>query len=272
MSYNTPWTSVYIPWLYEHFLYSGMGDLMDNWLIVPLDLTNVSTATLTLNHYYDMEDYWDFGFVQVSTDGGHTWTSLWDNEGLMTDITDPGAHPKVKANVPGFTCWSEMFVTSTFDLSPYTGQNIHLAFRYVTDWLYFYEGWYINWVLVEGDGSPIFEHDGSTIDPFMDITQVIPIDYNFSVKLVGAKEKKGGETFQVVSLATNETTEEGQKNNVTKILSDSDYVVMLVTFDAPEGFTEYADYTYEVIYNTSTMAKDSLPPRSSSYNPIKLME
>lgn len=272
LSYDTPWTSIYIPLpppLDGYLLYSGYGNLMDNWLIVPLDLTSVSSATLTLDHYYDIEDYWDFGFVQVSTDGGHTWTSLWDNEGLMTDQTDPDAHPKVKANVPGFTGWSGWFVTSTFDLSPYTGQNIYLAFRYITDWAILYDAWYIDEILVVGDGIPIFDHDGSSTDPFMDITQIFPMDSDFTVTVVGAKEKKGEYKFQVLPVNTDEDSEEGRRDNITRILSDSDYAVMLVTFDAPEGVTGYAGYTYDIVYNTT--AKDSKPLRASSDKLTNLM-
>ncbi len=38
---------------------------------------------------------------------------------------------------------------------------------------------------------------------------------------------------------------------LNKVLSWSDKAVMLVTFDAPEGFTGYADYTYDFTYTNA---------------------
>ncbi|MBN2374184.1 immune inhibitor A [bacterium] len=250
-SHGTNWSAISLPFSDGKFLWSGMGDLLDNWLIIPLDLTGLSpmsTATLTLNHYFGMEEYWDFGFVQVSTDGGHTWTSLCDNEGLMTYVTDPGAHPTVKANVPGFTGSSGWFIDSTFDLTPYRGQNIYLAFRYVTDWLYSYDGWIIDDILVTGGETAIFHSDGSSTEGFKDITEILPINCDFTVTLIGASEKKDGTKFKVLPLNLDRATEEGSIGNMAKAFSDSDYMVMLVTFDAPENFTEYAGYSYEIVY------------------------
>ena len=45
---------------------------------------------LTFETYYDIEQNWDYGFVQVLTDGGETWQSL-ESERMSTEIAD-GAH------------------------------------------------------------------------------------------------------------------------------------------------------------------------------------
>jgi hypothetical protein len=235
--YGTPWSSD------GDVLYSGSGNLVDNWAIFEA----TGGGMLTFDTYYDIEDYWDFGFVQVSTDGGHTWTSLENAD--TTYLHDPSAHPKVVENLPGLTGWSGGWVPMSFDLSAYAGQDILIGFRYVTDWATLYEGWYIDNVYVDGD----LISDGSSIDPFWDITQVVPINNDFTVQLIGAIARRNGTSFRVVPLPLDNMSEDGARENVSRIFQDSDFVVMVVTFDAPIGFTEYAEYDYEVIYNGTEM-------------------
>lgn len=221
-------------------LWSGTGNLIDNWAIFEA----TGGGTLTFDTYYDIEDYWDFGFVQVSTDGGYTWTSL--ENAYTTYDHDPSAHPKVIENLPGLTGWSEDWVTMSFDLSAYAGQNILIAFRYVTDWGTLFEGWYIDNVYV--DGTLI--SDGSSTDPFKDITEVLPINNNFTVTFVGIKEKGNGNQYKVLTMKLADMSEEGLFE-LNSVLKSSDKAVMLVTFDAPEGFTGYADYTHDFTYTNA---------------------
>ncbi len=225
----TPWSSD------GDVLYSGDGDLIDNWAI----FETVGGGTLSFDTYWDIEDYWDFGFVQVSTDGGATWTSLEDNEGFSTYDYDPNAHPKVVENLPGLTGWSSEWVNVSYDLSAYPG-DILLALRYVTDWGTTYEGWYVDNVSV--DGTLI--SDGSNTDAFKSLTEIIPVELDFTVTLVGIKNDKWYKVRTMV--LKDDATEQGIFLLNTVMNRGYDDVVMLVTFDAPEGFTGYADYTYEV--------------------------
>ena len=82
-------------------LWGNQGDEADNALIFEADLSGVNSATLKFDNFLDIEEQWDFGVVQVSTDGGETWKSL-ENENTRNDVVDEG-YPKIKDNVPGFT-------------------------------------------------------------------------------------------------------------------------------------------------------------------------
>jgi len=221
-------------------LWGGTGNLVDNWAIFEAP----GGGTLTFDTYYDIEEYWDFGFVQVSTDGGYTWTSL--ENAYTTYDHDPNAHPKVVENLPGLTGWSGDWVTMSFDLSAYAGQDILIAFRYVTDWNTLWDGWYIDNVYV--DGTLI--SDGSSTDPFKDITEILPINNDFTVTFVGIKEKEKGNQYKVLTMKLSDMTEEGLLE-LNKVLKSSSSAVMLVTFDASEGFTGYADYTYDFTYTNA---------------------
>jgi hypothetical protein len=128
------WTDLGFSW------YSGNADLRND-LIFGQAYVNPTDPTLAVTTYWDLEDYWDFGFVQVSTDDGVTWISL-ANEHTTYDH-DPNAHPNVLDNLPGLTGWSGGVVDMTFDLGDYAGENVLIGFRYVSDWVFTYEGWYV---------------------------------------------------------------------------------------------------------------------------------
>jgi len=226
-TFPTAWTSD------GEVLYGGHSDLADNWAIFEA----TGGGTLSFDTYWDIEDYWDFGFVQVSTDGGHTWTSL--ENAYTTYDYDPNAHPKVIENLPGLTGWSGDWMNISYDLSAYPG-NILLAFRYVTDWGTLYEGWYVDNVYVD---STLIS-DGSDASVFMDITELFPINNDFTVTFVAWN----GKNFKVHTMKLSDVTEEGLFE-LDKVLNWSKKAVMIVTFDAPEGFTGYADYTYDFTFS-----------------------
>jgi hypothetical protein len=231
----TAWSSV------DGMLYSGTGDEADNWAI----FETVGGGALTFDTYWDMETYWDYGFVQVSTDGGKTWVSL---EGEYTTYdADGDAYPTVIENLPGLTGWScdyaadPCVIPLSYDLSAYPG-NILVAFRLVNDWAYSYEGWYIDNVYV--DGTLISDGTDATI--FKSLSELFPIDNNFTVTFVGQKGRGKWSQYQVHTMKLDGVTEQGMID-LRRVLGWSDKAVMIVTFDAPEDYNDYADYTYEVI-------------------------
>ncbi len=226
-SFPTAWTSD------GEVLWGGTGDLVDHWAI----FETTGGGTLSFDTMYEIEEGWDFGFVQVSTDGGQTWTSL-ANE-YTTSEHNPAAHPKIVENVPGLTGSSGGWINMSFDLSAYAGQDILVAFRYVTDWATTLDGWYVDNIYV--DDTLI--SDGSSTEPFSDITEIIPVENDFIVSLV-ARNRLGTRVFyRVVHLDLDDMTEQGTFD-LSQLMDGSTRVMMLVTFAAPEGHTEYAEYGY----------------------------
>jgi immune inhibitor A len=229
-----------------NMLWGGAGDLVDNWAI----FETTGGGTLTFDTSYNIEEYWDFGFVQVSTDGGHSWVSLAN--AYTTSDHDSSAHPTVVANLPGLTgcsdgtndaCNLNTLVNMSYDLSAYAGKNILVAFRYVTDWATSYDGWFIDNVKV--DDTLI--SDGSSTTPFRDLTYYLPINNDYTITFVGMKTVGKGNEYKVVSMKLNHVTEQGLFE-LNKVLKWSTKVAMLVTYDAPEGTTYYAPYTYDFTF------------------------
>jgi hypothetical protein len=133
-------------------LWGGRGDLLFNTATTAAPVSLGNNATLDFWTWYQAEQYWDFGFVQISTDGGTTWTSLANDH--TTYDHDPAAHPDVLANLPGFTGSSNGWVEETFDLSDYAGQTAFFRFLYVTDWATNETGFYVDDIAItDGTGT-----------------------------------------------------------------------------------------------------------------------
>jgi MYXO-CTERM domain-containing protein len=92
----------------------------------PFSLVGATSPTLSFWHRYAIESGWDYGYVEVSTNGT-SWTSLASYTG--TNNT-----------------WTQV----TLSLAAYTGQaNVYLRFRLYSDSIYAYDGWYIDDVVID---------------------------------------------------------------------------------------------------------------------------
>lgn len=125
-----------------------------------------ANSSLDFKAQYDIEDGWDYGYVQVSTDGGTTWTNIAGN---ITTNDDPYVElndgvPINKGNgITGTT--SGNWVDAHFDLSAYSGQTVKIRFDYVCDLYTYGTGWNFNNVSVGPAGAPVFTDDVSTLKP-----------------------------------------------------------------------------------------------------------
>jgi bacillopeptidase F (M6 metalloprotease family) len=203
-----PWKSIASPTdANNQVLWGKSGDEADNALILEADLTAVGSATLKFDNYLDIEEHWDFGVVQVSTDGGQTWKSL-ANENTSSDVVEDG-YPKIKANLPGFTGNFKVWQKESFDLSAYAGQKVLVSFRYLTDWGHTDGGWYIDNVEIPEIG---FKHDGGSTDAFQSMQEILGQYVNYTVTLINEKEvgnKNGKKTnYKVITVDPFNVTEE----------------------------------------------------------------
>jgi len=111
--------------------YSNRGDASDTTLTRAFDLTDVKSATLETWLWYDLEEDWDYAYVEVSTDGGKTWDIL---KGQYTRETNPNGnnfgHGWTGKSGGGKT---PQWVQEKIDLRPYSGKKILVRFEVVTD-------------------------------------------------------------------------------------------------------------------------------------------
>lgn len=134
--------------------YSGKGDEIDNTVAASVYLPEASHIALDFQTWYNIEEDWDFGFVQISTDKGNSWTSL--ASGRTTDSVVPDGYPAIQENMPGYTGSSGGWVNEVIDLTAYKGQEVMLQFRYMTDWGTSLEGFFVDDIKVIADGNTLF--------------------------------------------------------------------------------------------------------------------
>ncbi|CAN5655829.1 hypothetical protein BH24ACT26_BH24ACT26_12380 [soil metagenome] len=223
-------------------LYSGSGANLDRSIVkrvrVPMDKPRLTFLTK-----WKIEAGWDFGFVQVSTDGGRTYRSLGNKD--TTSVTDPGAIAAVKENVPGFTGSSKGWRTERFSLKRYAGQRIHLAFRYVTGPAVNPPGWWIDRVRV---GKKRLTR-GTSLKGWKTVTQVRPTRVEgYTVQLISYNEAGGGAAnLETLELADGYTGALEGDDVAGAIGADADVVAAIVTYDEPtEEVTQYAPYELQV--------------------------
>jgi extracellular elastinolytic metalloproteinase len=91
-------------------------------------------TTLSFKHAFNTEDGWDGGLVEISTNGGITWTDLGSRmyEGKYNGSMGTGSNNPVGGRA-AFTGLSNGFWTTKVNLSSYAGQTIQIRFRFGSD-------------------------------------------------------------------------------------------------------------------------------------------
>lgn len=143
-----------------HYWYARRANSSNPRLTRAVDLRGVASATLQYQVYTDIERGYDFAYVSVSADGGHTWQGL--AAGGMQGL-DPADDPSGSALTQRFyTGRDRRWRADSVDLTPYAGQEIQLRFEYVTDLVLTYGGLAIDDVAIPEIG---FVDDAETLEP-----------------------------------------------------------------------------------------------------------
>lgn len=250
---SSPWKSVADPKDPNNkVLWGNTGDEADNGLIFEADLTNKDKATLKFDNLINIEEQWDFGVVQVSTDNGKTWVSL-ANENTRNDAVQEG-HPKIKENLPGFTGTYDGWKKETFDLSAYAGQKILVSFRYLTDWGNNEAGWYIDNIEIPEIG---YIKDGSSIDGFKSFKELAGEYVNYTVTFINEREvgnKKGKKTnYKVITVDPFNVTQKDALSLRQLFHDGNNY--MITSYAAPTDDKNPVDFTYQVNLKTNNSHK-----------------
>jgi hypothetical protein len=127
------------------------GGLYDNNqdLSIARNVSGNDGAILSFDHYYATEPLWDYGFVQVSTDDGQTWTSL-ACDGTTSDH-DPGAISSIVANLPGYTDAAGSAGAPVHATCPaLPAGSDYIAFRLMTDPGVQFDGWHVKNIQLNG--------------------------------------------------------------------------------------------------------------------------
>jgi hypothetical protein len=118
-------------------LYSDRDNSLNNYLTLAAPLFPQTGDSLVFWTWFNIEDDYDYGYVQVSTDAGESFVNIPGN--ITTNYDPNGAN---RGN--GITGSSGGWVRAAFDLSSYAGEAVTYRFAYITDSYVTEEGWYID--------------------------------------------------------------------------------------------------------------------------------
>jgi hypothetical protein len=222
-------------------LYSGFGNRRDQSIVKEV---TADGGSLTFDALWNEELGWDFGFVQISTDGGATYNSIACTD--TTTETNPDALPTAKNNVPGFTGYSGAWKSETCSLAGYTG-NVLLAFRAFNDPATLGESSAIApgfWVDNVKIGTTTIS-DGSTLSGWKSPTEVRPGTVaDFVVTMMSVN----GQKITLTQLPLTTDFAVTNRADVQKYIDkNADLVAAIVTYNDPsETSDQYAPYQLTV--------------------------
>jgi hypothetical protein len=213
--------------------YSNRGDDSNTTLTRAFDLRDVSAATLNYWAWFDIEEDWDYAYLEVSTNGGQSWTIIKTSGSRDTN-------PSGNAYGPGYTGSSAGWIQETADLSPYTGQEILLRFEYITDDAVNSSGFTLDDVSIpEID----FFDDMETPDPAWIADGFIRMDNLLKQRFI----------VQLIELGENPTVarfvlDETNVGRLTIDRADGGRFILVVSAQAPVT-TEVTSYAYSLVQN-----------------------
>jgi hypothetical protein len=219
----------------RYVFWSHRTDESDTTLTRAFDLSGLTSATLAYWAWWDIEENFDYLYLEASADGGRTWEILQTPSGTA-------ANPNGSNLGWGYTGRSGAgsgpeWVEETVDLSAYAGQKVLIRFEYVTDAALVQPGFLLDdLALPELNYRADFESgaDGWEAAGFVRMDNLLPQRFVVQVIRQGAAT-----TVERVPL------DEGNRGSVTLNLGEDEAAVLVVSGATP--FTqEVASYQIEI--------------------------
>ena len=267
----------------ENMWYTGADQ---DWADLRLGRTieNVpADAQFWMWNNYVIEADWDFGFVEVSNDGGSTWSELkvYAEDGTEVSTPDGYADPNgrmadygnKKYGLSGDTHgWAHHYV----DLSAYAGETVDVRLRLATDAAYQDRGWFSDDFALTSGGTEVWSDDveggenGWTTEVASFTTTTGPgwrMDTGTSVKA----------QYYLVEWRNFDGFDEGLKHAYNSVYSVGAWKVEKLAYNAPGALVWYRDTTYgssnQITTNEAALpsygAKGGLLIVDSHFNPLQ---
>jgi immune inhibitor A len=220
----------------EYMWWSNRGDDSDMMLTRTFDLSDVSQATLEFWTWYDIEEDWDYAYVEISTDGGETWD-------ILTTPSGTAANPNGNSFGWAYTGSSgggerAEWILERVDVSAYAGQEVLVRFEYITDDAVNRPGFVLDDVAIpEIDYAGDFEEDEDAWEPAGFIRHANVLAQHWLVQMI----LFGAET----TVERLELDEDQAGEWVIPLDGRTDRAVVTISGLAPVT-TEMGSYSYEI--------------------------
>jgi len=166
----------------SYFYHSGSGNLLDNTMTREVTLP-AGPVMLSFKGRWQIEGCWDYAYIQVSTDGGATFTNIANSAESAENTNGQNfGHGITGTSGAAFACdtlGTPSWVDVTADLSAYAGQTVQLRFRYWTDPAVVGDGLSIDDLAITGLPTDDAESDpGWSYDGFIRTTGTVTTQAN----------------------------------------------------------------------------------------------
>jgi immune inhibitor A len=185
--------------------WSDRADLADFYLAHDFDLTTATAPIFSFASYWSFEQDYDYGYFEVSDDGGANWTKLPDMDGIF--VNDGSGNLGLNGVGQG---------TLRFDLSAYAGKTITLRLHYTSDVGVQWAGWWADNFKLAGGATTLFSDDvenppnGWTTNHFVivPLTRTYPVYYMAEWRNASGFDK--GLAYPYTTIYNNDATTEWQ--------------------------------------------------------------
>ena len=175
-------------------------------MVVDVDLGHLVNPVFEYSIWYDIEKNWDYGYFQISIDGGKTWN-------VLPSKYTSDDNPIGNAFGPGYTGQSGGWLRERIDLKNYSGEkDLFIRFQYITDDAINGSGLCIKGMQISSDMSPSIKQLEVNVTGFHSIDNIV--SQNFIVQII----------------------EQGNQNTVSSIIMDDNNVGQIVV--APSDMTD----------------------------------
>ncbi|WP_035907564.1 immune inhibitor A domain-containing protein [Knoellia subterranea] len=260
-----------------------------NSLTRSVEVPNAADAKFWMWNNYIIEEDWDFGFVEVSTDGGATWTpqKVYDEAGDLVSTSD--TYPDPHGNLAtfgnrkyGLHASSDGWRHDWIDLSAWAGQTIQVRLMQSTDAAFTERGWFADDFSVTGGGATTWSDDveggangwTATKGTWVDGT---PLGAGWVID-TGSSERA---QYYLVEWRNLDGFDEGLKyaydTTYQKLGGDGAWKVEKINYNAPGALVWYRDTSYgdanHVLNNLTSLpsegAKGGLLIVDSHFDPLR---
>ena len=218
--------------------WSGRGDSIDAKLTRRFDLSGLTEASLDFAIRRDIEEGWDYGYVQASADGGRTWRIL---KGQHTTDDNPSGNA-YGDGYTGSSGWEGAWERESIDLTPFAGAPVLIRFEYITDDAVYLDGMMIDDVSIPQLG---FSDEPETPDEWdAEGFSLVgaPLAQDFIVQLIEIDRATG--EFSVSRLNLDERNRAELR---LPGLAAPDTTVVLIVSPSTRGTIHPAGYSVELV-------------------------
>lgn len=262
------------------------GNWQDNTLSRSMTVPAAGDVKAWMWNNYVIEKDWDFGFVEVSTDNGASWTQLkvYSEDGTEVSTPDGYSDPNGRLHdygdlKHGLTGSSDGWRHDYVDLTPYAGQTVQFRLRSASDAAFLERGWFADDFSLVADGTTVWSDDVESGENGWTSTRGTfvagePLGTGWHIDS-GTQVKA---QYYLAEWRNFDGFDEGLKYTYdTTYSSYGPWKVQKIKYNAPGMLVWYRDTTYgnsnAVLANTydlpSTGTKGGLLIVDSHYNPLR---